>query len=805
MDLRYSFRMLLKNPGVTAAAVLSLALGIGANATIFTWVRAVLLTPLPGVPHANRIMVLAPSARDGSERSLSYPNFRDIRDRATTFQIAAQDDVVLSISDGERAERAFGMLVSGNFFDVVGAPPLIGRTFVREEEGTPSAASAIVLSHAYWQRRFAGDSGAVGRTVRVNNHPYTIVGVMRPEFIGTALGLAADVWVPMMQQPQLQAGGSRLEARGSSWMQAIVRLRPGVSEEAAKLELERIRADLEREHPSNEGWRLTLVSVWNSPWGAPMALRPVLIVLGGVVSVLLLIACANVANLLLSKAVGRRREIAVRLSLGASRARIVRQLLVESTLLSICGGLAGILVAYWSAGLLMAFVPPVDVPISLGLRVDGAVIAFTAIVSLATGLVFGAAPALHASRPGLTDALREETGRVSAASGRQRLRQSLVVVQVALCLILLVGAGLFLQSLRRGQRLDPGFDPSGLVLAGFDVFPTGYDRARGTAFFTRALERMRAIPGVVDAALARAVPLGFSGSSTRGIRIEGYEPRRGEEVVIAYNEVSERYFETMRIPIVRGRSFTARDASDAPPVLIVNETMAQRYWKGADPVGRFIQAGKERLEVVGVARDGKYRSLTESPRPFMYFALPQAYRSAVRLHVRTTADAGATLAAIRAAMRELDPDLPVTETVTMQTHLEEAVFAQRIGATLLSIFGVLALTLAAVGLYSVMSYAVTQRTHEMGIRLALGASPGELRRMVVRSGMRVAALGLAIGAAGAAAVSQLLTSLLNGVSPTDPATFGAVVVLLAAIAFVAAAIPARRASAVDPLVALRYE
>jgi predicted permease len=805
MDLRYSVRMLLKNPGVTAAAVLSLALGIGANATIFTWVKSVLLNPLPAVPNPGRMFVLTASARDGSERSFSYPNFRDIRTHARTFEPIAQDEVLLSISDGQQAERAFGMLVSGNYFDVVGTRPLLGRTFIKAEDATPGGAPVMVISEAYWQRRFGGDPSIVGRSINVNDRPYTLIGVMPPDFLGTALGLAADAWIPIMQQPELQPGGSRLEARGSSWAQAMLRLRDGVSLEQANAELRTIAAQLEREYPTNEGWRLEIVAVANSPWGAPMALRPVLLVLVGVVATVLLIACANIANLLLSKAVGRRREIAVRLSLGAGRARIVRQLLVESVLLSLIGGAAGLAVAWWSAGLLMAFVPPVDIPINLGLRVDGSVLLFTAIASLATGLVFGLVPALHASSPQVTHALREESGRTSSGALRQRLRHALVVAQVALCLMLLVGAGLFLRSLRQAQLLEPGFDPANVVMASYDIFPNGYDRARGQVFHRQLLERMRATPGVERAALARTIPLGFSGNSSTGLHIDGYQPKPGEEIVITYNEVSDDYFETLRIPIVRGRSFTPRDVEGAPGVAIVNETMARRYWSDGNPIGRSIMRGKERLEVVGVARDGKYRSLSERPRPYMYFALGQAYRSAVKLHVRSSAETGAILNAVRDVFRQLDPDLPVTETMPISDHLEQAVFAQRIGATLLAIFGTLALVLAAVGLYSVMAYAVSQRTHEMGIRLALGASPAELRRMVVASGMKVAAVGLVIGAAGAAAVSRLLTSLLNGVSPTDPLTFAAVLVTLGIVAFVAAFVPARRASLVDPIVALRYE
>jgi macrolide transport system ATP-binding/permease protein len=805
MDLRYSLRMLTKNHGVTAAAVLSLALGIGANATIFTWVESVLLNPLPGIPEADRLFVLAGKSRNGDDRSLSYPNFRDIRAQATTFEPILQDDVLLAVSDGQEADRAFAILVSGNYFDVLGTRPMLGRAFVKAEDQTPGGAPVLVLSYAYWQRRFGGQASVVGRSVKVNDRPYTIVGVMPADFLGTTLGLAPDAWVPMMQQPELQPVGDRLEARGSGWAQALVRLRDGISLEAANAELETIRAALEREYSTNDGWRLSIIPVSNSPWGAPMALRPVLLVLVGVVAAVLLIACANIANLLLSKAVGRRREIAVRMALGASRGRVVRQLLLESLMLSLLGGAAGLVVAWWSAGLLMVFVPPTDFPINLGIRVDGSVLAFTAMASIATGLVFGLVPALHASSPRMVQALREESGRTSAGAAKHRLRNGLVVAQVALCLVLLVGAGLFLQSLRRGAHLQPGFDPANVVMASFDVFPAGYDRARGLVFQRQLLDRLRSAAGIERAALARTIPLGFSGNSSTGIAIDGYQPKKDEEIVISFNEVSDGYFETLRIPIVAGRSFTERDVDGAVPAAIVNETMARRYWRDGDPVGRNITAGGERIQIVGVAKDGKYRSLSESPRPYMYFPLAQRYRSAVKLHVRSAGETGATLNTIRDVLREMDPDLPITETMPITDHLEQAIFAQRIAATLLGIFGALALTLAGVGLYGVMAYAVSERTHEMGIRLALGARPGELRGMVVASGMKVAAVGLAIGAAGAAAVSRLLTSLLNGVSPTDPVTFAVVLATLAAVAFLAAFIPARRASLVDPIVALRYE
>ncbi|MGH8188810.1 MAG: ABC transporter permease, partial [Steroidobacteraceae bacterium] len=410
---------------------------------------------------------------------------------------------------------------------------------------------------------------------------------------------------------------------------------------------------------------------------------------------------------MLSKAANRRREIAVRLSLGATRLRIVRQLLAESLLLAAIGGVAAVAVAYWSAGLLMVFAPPIDAPIDFALRLDGSALQFTFVVSVVAGLLFGLAPALHASNPRVIPVLREESGRTSAGGTRSGLRNGLVVAQMALCLVMLVGAGLFLQSLRRAQQIDAGFDPQNLVLTSFDLFPAGYDRARGVAFHQQVLDKIRALPGVEQAALAARVPLSLTGRSSTGVDIEGYTPRKDEEVTIPYNEATTGYFETMRIPIVRGRSFADADTSDSPPVMIINETMARRYWAEVDPVGRYVRVGKRRTQVVGVAKDGKYRSLMERPAPYMYVPLSQSYRSAVSLHVRSAASPDVTLPSVRVAMRELDPDLSLFQPMTMEKSLEQAVFAQRMGATLLSIFGALALTLAAVGLYSVMAYAVS--------------------------------------------------------------------------------------------------
>jgi predicted permease len=804
-DLRHAVRSLVATPVLTCAAALSLGLGIGANTTVFSWVQAVLLRPVPGAAAADRLLVAAMETRDGHSRSWSYPNYRDVRDRATLVDVVAQDDQAMSIAVDGRAERAYGGLVSGNYFQFMGVQPALGRLISPEDDRTPGGHPVVVLSHAYWQRRFAGAPGIVGTQVIVNNTPMTVIGVAPEGFIGSFLGISTAAWVPMAMQPQM-TGSSRLEARGSGWMQAWVRLRAGVSREQAQAEAATLMAQLEREYPKFfDGWRLRLVDVWQAPFGAPQVLAPILGVLSVVVALVLLIACANVANLLLSRAVGRRREVAIRLSLGASRWRLVRELLTESLLLAVIAGGLGVAVAYWTSGVLMAFAPPTDMPIEFGLRVDRGTLVYAALVSLVTGLVFGLTPALQAARPDTVHALKEEAGRGSAGRTGQRLRGALVVAQVAVCLVLLVGASLFVRSLRAAQDVNPGFDADGVLIASVDLLPNGYTPDTGRQFHRRLTEAVAAMPGVRAVALARQVPLGLSGTNSMGLEVVGYTPRPDEEVNVVYNIAGERYFDTMRIPLVAGREFTSQDSRDAAPVVIVNETMARRYWAGRDAVGGRLRMGKNEYQVVGVARDIKYNSLAERPQPHMYLPLEQNFTSAVVLHVRTAGAPGALLPALRDVIRGLDANLPIFDARTLDEHLGTAVFAQRMGANLLGVMGVLALLLAAVGLYGVIAYAVSQRTQEMGIRLALGAAPRDLLRMVVGQGMRLTVIGLAIGLVLSYALAGFMRSLLPGIAPRDPVTFVAVPLLLATIALVAALIPARRAGGVDPVVALRYQ
>jgi len=804
-DLRSAFRSLIKTPSLTLAAVLSLGLGIGANTTVFTWLQAVLLRPIPGAHETSRLYVVGIETRDGRERSWSYPNYRDSNSRATQVQFIAQGNIPLSIAVDGRAERAYGMLVSGEYFPRLGLQPALGRLLSPEDDRTPGGHPVTVLSHSYWQRRFAGDPGIVGRQVTVNNVPMTVIGVAPEGFLGSSLGISSSAWVTMAMQPQMD-GNSRLESRGHAWMQVYVRLLPGVTQEQAQAEVDALMSQLAVEHKENEGLRALVVPTWRARWGAPRALAPILGVLAVVVALVLLIACANVANLLLARAVGRRRDVAVRLSLGANRWRLVRQLLTESMLLSGAAGVVGVAMAYWTYGLLMTFVPPTDFPIAFGLDMDLTTFLYAAGVSIVTGLFFGLAPALQTSRPDTIHALKEESGR-GASGGRTggRLRNALVVVQVAVCLVLLLGAALFLRSLTAAQQLSPGFEPKGMLTAAVDLVPNGYTPDTGRQFHRRLTEALAAVPGVQSYALARQLPLGFGGSSSTGLSVDGYTPQENEELNVVYNIVGPRYFETMRIPLAAGREFTPQDARESRRVLIVNETMAKRYWPGRDAVGGRVKSGKQDYEVVGVARDIKYFQLAEDAQPHMYFAFDQSFTSTAIVHVRAAGSAGPVLAAVREVVRSLDPNLPIFDARTMEEHMQSAVFAQKMGANLLGVMGALAVLLAAIGLYGVIAYAVSQRRQELGIRLALGAAPGDLLKMVMRQGMTLTGIGLAIGLALSLTMAGFMGSLLPGIAPYDPVTFVGVPLLLMTIAAIAALIPARRAGAVDPIVALRYE
>jgi predicted permease len=708
-------------------------------------------------------------------------------------------------ADG-RSERVWAQLVSGNFFEVLGVGAQAGRTLTAADDRSANAHPVVVLGHALWQRRFGGDPGVVGRTVLLNTRPYTVLGVTPPRFRGAGTGVAYDAWVPMMMQEHFEPGGSRLETRGHRWLDAYARLAPGKSREEAEADLTvlsaRIAAENERE---SLGRGVALFPLWRAPRSGAQILGPVIILLAAISAIVLLLACANLASLLLARGVGRRREIAIRLSLGASRGQVVRQLLAESLLLALVGGAAGVLVASSGIGLLEAWVPPTGFPIALGARLDWSVAAFAAGVAVLTALAFGLAPALHSVRSETADALRDESAGVIGGRGKNRLRSGLVVVQVALSVLLLVAAGLFLRTLRRLQSADLGFEPRGVLVASMELFTSGYDRDHGLAFYRELVERARELPGASGASLVRRAPLGFGGSSSTSVVVEGHEAPKDQEAWAYFNSVGPGYFRLMRTALVKGRELTEEDREDTTPVAVVNETMAARYWPGRDAVGGRFRLGGRWISVVGVARNTSYRDLGEKPAPWFFLPLFQGYRPDMTLLVRTDGEAEALTRPVMDLVRRLDPGIAPFGVTTLSAFIGAADFRQRVGGQLLGLFGALGLILACVGLYGVLSFSVARRTREIGIRMALGGARRDIFRLVLKQGAGLVALGLVLGLAAAGAVSRLLRSLLLDLSPWDPLAFVGVTALLLASAFLACAVPARRATRVDPLTALRQE
>jgi macrolide transport system ATP-binding/permease protein len=814
-DLRYGMRGMARSPIFTAVVVATLALGIGANTAIFSLVDALLLEPPPAQRPEELVMIY--TSVDGDRHGLSsYPDCVDLRDRNDVLSgLIAFKFTPLNLSAGApgdsagQNERVWGEVVSGDYFSLLGIEPVLGRGFLPEEERTPGSHPVALVSHSLWQRRFAGDPSTVGRNVRLNGHRFTIVGVAPPGFRGMHRGLAADVWVPAMMKAQATPGaGGPTEADGSFLLMG--RLRPGVTIEQAQARFDVIAAELHRTRreswtdASGESRVITLVPesgarIFNPSWQASVTLFMALLMT--VVGLVLLLACANVANLLLARASARRKELAIRLAVGAGRARLVRQLLTESLLVATLGGIAGLVLALWGSDLLLALRPPLPVPLALDLALDWRVIAFTAgVTTLTTGLI-GLAPALAASRGDPAAALVDDAG--GCGPRRARLPRVLVVVQVTLSLVLLIGSGLFLRSLHQARAIPLGFDPSNVMTVSFDLGLQGYSEGAGQDFHRRLLERVRDLPGVTQASLTAELPLGLR-PLAHGLMLEG------EEIVIGMNKVAPGYFETMKIPVVKGRVFTERDDRRAPGVVVVNQAFARRYWPGQEALGQRIPNGggdlrAPSLEVVGVVSDGKYETLGEEPRPFFYAPLWQAYHPSASLIVRTTGSPESETAAVRSAVERLDANLPVYDVKTMTQHLEIKLLPARMAGTVLGVFGLLALSLAALGLYGVVSYSVSQRTREIGVRVALGARPRDVVKMVIGQGMRLTAIGLVIGVAAAWGLSRLLSGMLYGVSAADPVTFAGVTFLLAAVAFFACYLPARRAARVQPMVALRHE
>jgi predicted permease len=821
-DLRYGARMLWKQPGFTLIVALTLSLGIGANGLIFSLVNALLLRPLPVEKPEELAAVYTSDFSSGDFGGTSYPDYVDFRDRNRVFTglAAYLPPQPLSLNIDGANERMFGEIVSGNYFSTLGITPSLGRGFLAEEDRTPGERAVAVISHKLWQTRFGGDPATVGRSVNINGHPFTIVGVGPENFTGMLRGFAVDWWIPAMMMKEAAPGSDNLTHRSSRGFLALGRLKPCVTIQQAQSDFNSIAAQLYKEWPGHwENIRRQGRSISVTPESdarlMPGMRMPIVIfmaLLMTVAGLVLLIACANIANLLLARATARRKEIAIRLALGAGRRRLIRQLLTESVALALLGGGAGLLLAGWAADLLMAFKPPLPLPVELDLRGDWRVYGFMVGLSLLTGIVFGLTPALAASRPDIIASLKDETGAAITGGRTGRLRGSLVVTQVAVSLPLLICAGLFLRSLGNASAIDPGFDADNLLAMSMDLQLQGYDEAKGRDFTDQLLERVRSLPGVVSASMTDQLPLGLDGAR-RGVTIEGYTAQQGESTEINSSFAAPGYFETLRIPLSQGRTFQQQDNANAPGVALINEAFARRYWQGQPSVGRRIQMGTVRsganeapyLTVIGVVKDGKYASLSEDATPFIYFNMAQNFSFSPTLIVRTLGDPLDSLAAVRGEVAALDKNLPLYDLKTMRQHLGLALLPARLAGGVLGVFGLVAVALAAAGIYGVMAYSVSQRTREIGVRMALGANAGDVLSLVARQGMKLVAIGMAIGLAAAVALTQLLKSFLFGVSASDPLTFAVIAALLMIVALLACWIPARRATKVDPLVALRCE
>ena len=800
-DLRYGMRVLLKQRGFTLVAALALALGIGANTAIFSVVNAVLLRPLP-FPEPGRLLVVWTDhrARGGPEVEWASPEeFEDWRGQNSVFErMAGYTGWGPTLTGQGEPEQLSGAAVSADMFPLFGVEPALGRGFLPEEDRR-GAERVVVLGHGLWQRRFGADPGVIGRVITLGGEGHTVVGVM-PAGFKSPLQPRAELWRTL--RPALGPGCGR----GCIVLRVVARLRPGVPLERARAEMSTIARRLEAQYPdSQKGVGVALVPLHDQ---LVRGVRPALLVLLVTVGLVLLISCANVASLTLAQATARAREVAVRLALGAGRGRVARQLLTESLLLALVGAAAGLLLAFWMVDLLKAFSPP-GTPRLDEVRIDARVLGFTLVIGLVTGLVFGLVPALQTSKPHLNQALKEGGKGTSAGARSRRLRQTIVVAEVALALTLLVGAGLLLKSFVRLQRVDPGFNSRGILTATIGLPRTGYpERRQITAFYGQLIERLKALPGVQAAGAVSDLPLG-GGASDVSFVVQGRPlPPPGQRPAAWYNSVTTDYFRTMGVRLLRGREFGERDSEQAPRAVIISETMARRFFPDEDPIGKRLGNGEDDnwREIVGVVADVRHFGLDAEARPTMYFPDRQAPSRGMSLVVRAGGgDPLALAGAVRGAVLALDPNLAVAGLGTLDALVSDSIATPRFVLLLIGAFAGVALLLAAVGIYGVMAYAVGERTHEIGVRMALGAQPGDVLRLVVGQGMTLVVAGVGLGLVGAFALTRLMATLLFQVSATDPLIFASVPAVLAGVALLACYLPARRATRVDPLVALRYE
>lgn len=808
-DLRVGLRMLWRNPGFSVLAILCLTLGIGANAAVFSWVEGILFRPYPAVAHQERLVALGGTARgETGATPLSWPDFLDLQKSSTLFDVLFVSKITgTTLSIGERAERATGSIVSANYFDAIGVHPILGRGFLPGEDTGSMAHPVAVISYQLWQRRFKSDPTIIGKTQRLDGVEHTIIGVAPEGFYGTFVGWAMQFWVPASMEEVFEAGGYKLEDRNARWIEAYGRLKPEASRAQAQQEVSAIAGRLEKDFPlSNRGRSMQLWPLWATPFNNAGTLLPTLEIMVVVVACVLLIACANVGNLLLVRSLSRRHEMTVRTAIGAGRGRLLKQLLTEGLILAMFGAAGGLAVAYWCRhALILLFPARAGVSMYLPGDLDWRVMALTAGVCLVSTMLLGLFPALQSSKVDLAGALKSEMGGVVGGHRRSWLRAGLVVLQVSLSFVLLVGTGLILRSLQKIRTTSPGFSTHRVLNTAVDLVSAGYDLPRAKAFQDELLDRVRALPGVESAAFARGTPLGYGSYSSSPIAVDGYNVPPEEEPTIEYNEVGPEYFATMGIPLVAGREFMRSDDESAALAAIVNETMAVQFWKDKSPIGQRVQVKGRWMTVVGVAKDSKYESMRELPKPFFYVARRQNFTIGGALNIRTPLSAQAMANALTRELHSLDGNLALYEVITLQEQVDRSTSPQKVAVTLLAVLGGLALLLAAIGLYGVMSYAVSQSTRELGLRMALGARASDLLRLVASQGLGMTAGGLVLGTAVALGLTRLMGSYLFKVSPRDPLAFSSALAVMVAAALAACFFPAWRATRTDPMRALRDE